>query len=181
MAHLVSKGVKAVDSPDPKEQKHMNADSQQNRRERISQAAIRSAIVGPLVSQIAVGFLARLQNFFCPINFLPIYAVSFALLAPGFFMIGWAGADMALRIEAKETPRWMLWLALAAGGALAGVVYFEALAFLIRMLFTDYGILLNMPGLRPAISAPAALAANWSLLFRPREPQRLSLRQLDTS
>jgi hypothetical protein len=75
----------------------------------------------------------------------------------------------------------MLWLALAAGGALAGVVYFEALAFLIRMLFTDYGALLNMPGLKPAISATAALAANWSLLFRPREPQRLSLRQLDIS
>ena len=40
----------------------MNTSFYENRGERISRAAIRSAIVGPLVSQIAVGFLARLHT-----------------------------------------------------------------------------------------------------------------------
>jgi len=154
----------------------MNITLSENRGERISRAAIQSAIVGPLVAQIAVGFLARLQNFFCPINFLPIYAASFVLLAPGFFLIGRTGANLALRLEARETPRWLMGLAMAVGGALLGIAYFETLAFLIRTFFNDYGALLNMPGLRPAISAAAAMAANWSLLFRPREVQALSLR-----
>lgn len=133
-------------------------------------------MVGPLVAQIAVGFLARLQNFFCPINFLPIYVASFVLLAPGFYMIGRTGANMALRLEAQERASWMVGVVLAAVGALSGIVYFQGLAFLVRLLFSDYRAWLSMPGLGAAISATAAMTANWSLLFRPRDLQALSLR-----
>jgi hypothetical protein len=73
-------------------------------------------------------------------------------------------------------PRWIVFPALAAGGALAGVVYFEALAFVIGTVFADYRFLLAMPGLRIAISAAAALTANWGFVFRPREYHALSLR-----
>jgi hypothetical protein len=154
----------------------MKIQTQENHREPVSRAAIVSAIVGPLVAQIAVGLLARLQDFFCPVNFLPIYAASFFLLAPGYYLIGRIGADLALRLEAGETPRWIVFPALAAGGALAGVVYFEALAFVIGTVFADYRFLLAMPGLRIAISAAAALTANWGFVFRPREYHALSLR-----
>lgn len=39
-----------------------------------------------------------------------------------------------------------------------------------------YKVLLAMPGLRIAISAVAALTANWSFLFRPKALQAFSLR-----
>ena len=154
----------------------MNEHDKERARERIGHAAIMSAIVGPLMAQFAVGALARLQNFFCPLNFLPIYAASFILLAPGFYFVGRMGAILAIRLEDQGTSRWKTWLALATGGGLFGWFYFEGVALLIAWAFKDYAPLLTLPGLGAAISASAAIAANWSILFGKREVEALSLR-----
>ncbi len=154
----------------------MNERDRERTQERIAHAAIMSAIIGPLIAQMAVGALARLQNFFCPLNFLPIYAASFILLAPGFYLIGRAGATIAMRREMQGASRWMTLLALTVGGGLFGWFYFEGLALLITWAFKDYAPLLALPGLRAAISTSAAVAANWSILFGKREVQAFSLR-----
>jgi hypothetical protein len=154
----------------------MNERSRERTRERIAHAAVMSAIVGPMMAQAAVGALARLQNFFCPLNFLPIYAVSFLLLAPGFYLIGRVGAMVATTWEEQATPRWKSFLVLAVGGGLFGLLYFQALALLIAAVFKDYAPLLALPGLSFAISTSAAIAANWSILFGKREVQAFSLR-----
>lgn len=152
----------------------MNERNRERNRERIAHAAIMSAIIGPLMAQATVGALARLQNFFCPLNFLPIYAVSFLLLAPGFYLVGRVGAAVAIRWEAQGTPRWKALLALGVGGGIFGLLYFEALALLIASVFTDYAPLLALPGLSSAISTSAAVTANWSILFGKRDVQALS-------
>ncbi len=139
-------------------------------------AAVMAAIVSPLAMLIAAGLLARLQNFFCPANFLPIYAASFALLAPGFFMIGLAGADAAFKLGDRGLSRLQVLLALAAAGGIVGALYFESLAFAVRWLLADYAPLMAVPGLRFAFSLAAALGTSWSVLFRPDETPALSLR-----
>lgn len=154
----------------------MNQHDQERTRERIAHAAIMSAVIGPLMAQAAVGALARLQDFFCPLNFLPIYAASFILLAPGFYLIGRTGATIAMRREMAGSSRGMTLLALTVGGGLFGWFYFEGLALLITWAFKDYAPLLALPGLRFAISASAMVAANWSMLFGKREVQAFSLR-----
>lgn len=145
-------------------------------RERVAHAAIMSAIIGPLMAQMAVGVLARLQSFFCPLNFLPIYAVSFLLLAPGFYLVGRVGATTAIRWEQQGTSRLKVMLALGVAGGLFGYLYFEGLAALISWIFTDYVPLLTLPGLAAAITVSAAIAANWSILFGKRQVQAFSLR-----
>ena len=154
----------------------MNERDREYTQDRIAHAATMSAVIGPLLAQAAVGALARLQNFFCPLNFLPIYAASFILLAPGFYVIGRAGATIAMRQEAQGASRGMTLLALLVGGGLFGWCYFEALAHLITWAFKDYAPLLALPGLGFAISSSAAVAANWSILFGKRDVQALSLR-----
>ncbi len=154
----------------------MNERDREHTQERIAHAATMSAVIGPLLAQAAVGALARLQNFFCPLNFLPIYAASFILLAPGFYVIGRVGATIAMRQEVQGVSRWMTLLALTVGGGLFGWLYFEGLALLIAWALKDYAPLLALPGLRVAISTSAAVAANWSILFGKRQVQALSLR-----
>jgi hypothetical protein len=135
-----------------------------------------AAIVSPLVAQIAAGFLARLQNFFCPANFMPIYAVSFAVLAPGFFMIGLAGADAAFKLGDRGLSRLQILLVLAVAGGILGALYFESLTFAVRYFFADYAPLLSLPGLRLALCFAAALGSSWSVVFRPDETPALGLR-----
>jgi hypothetical protein len=147
-----------------------------DRRDRTLRTAVLAAIVSPLIAQIAAGLLARLQDFFCPVNFLPIYAASFALLAPGFFMLGLAGSDAAFKFIDRGYSRLQALLVLALGGAIAGALFFESFAFVIRWFFADYAPLMALPGLRFALSMAAALASSWSLVFRPEETPALSLR-----
>ena len=154
----------------------MNQHDRERTQERIARAAVMSAVIGPLMAQAAVGALARLQDFFCPLNFLPIYAASFILLAPGFYLIGRVGATIAMQQEVKGASRWMTLLTLTVGGGLFGWLYFEGVALLITWAFKDYAPLLALPGLGFAISSSAAVAANWSILFGKREVQALSLR-----
>jgi hypothetical protein len=154
----------------------MGTSNRVDRQDRIVRAAVMAAIVSPLVAQIAAGFLARLQDFFCPANFLPIYAASFALLAPGFFLIGLAGADAAFKLSGRGLSRSQILLVLAAGGAVLGALYFESMAFAVRWLLADYSPLLSLPGLQLALSLAAALGSSWSVLFRPDETPALSLR-----
>lgn len=154
----------------------MNATIRDDRQDRILRAAVMAAIVSPLTAQIAAGFLARLQNFFCPANFLPIYAASFALLAPGFFMIGLAGADAAFKLGDRGLSRTQVLLVLVAAGGILGALYFESLAFLVRWLFADYAPLMAVPGLRLALSLAAALGSSWSILFRSDDTLAFSLR-----
>jgi hypothetical protein len=135
-----------------------------------------SAIVGPLVALMLVGFLARMQNFFCPANFLPLYAVSFLLLAPGFFLIGLSGAEAALHLAEREMARWQSFVVLAGTGSILGILYFESLAFVLIRVLPDYSPLFTMPGLRMSLGVAAALAATWNLVVGRSEPQALSLR-----
>lgn len=154
----------------------MYVDAEENRRDSIRRAATLSAIVGPMVALMLVGFLARLQNFFCPANFLPLYAASFVLLAPGFYIIGLSGAESALRLFERGTARWPTFLILAVGGGILGALYFESLAFVLVRALPDYAPLLTLPGLQAALALAAGLAATWIVLFGVREPQALSLR-----
>ena len=147
-----------------------------DRQDRILRAAMMAAIVSPLIAQMAAGLLARLQNLFCPANFLPVYTASFALLAPGFYMIGLAGADAAFRLSDRGWSRLQVLLGLATAGGILGALYFESLAFAIRWLFADYAPLMALPGLRTALSLAGALASSWSVVFRPDETPALSLR-----
>jgi hypothetical protein len=135
-----------------------------------------AAIVSPLVAQIAAGLLARLQDFFCPANFLPIYAASFALLAPGFFLIGLAGADAAYKLGDRGLSRLQVLFVLAAAGGIVGALYFESLSFSVRWLFADYAPLMAVPGLGLALSLAAALGSSWNVVFLPDETPALSLR-----
>ena len=123
-----------------------------------------------------VGFLARLQNFFCPANFLPLYAVSFVLLAPGFILIGLSGAEAALRFGDRGMTRWQSFLALAGVGSILGILYFESLAFVLSRVLPGYAPLFTMPGLRVALAVAGGLSATWNLVVGTREPQILSLR-----
>jgi hypothetical protein len=154
----------------------INDKNRADRQDRIVRAAVMAAIVSPLVAQIAAGLLARLQDFFCPANFLPIYAASFALLAPGFFLIGLAGADATFKLGDRGLSRFQILLVLSAAGVFVGALYFESLAFAVRWLFADYAPLMELPGLRLALSLAGALGASWSILFRPDETPALSLR-----
>jgi hypothetical protein len=154
----------------------MYTDEIENKRDSIRRAATLSAIVGPMVALMLVGFIARLQNFFCPANFMPLYAVSFIVLAPGFYMIGLSGAESALRLSERGTARWPTLLLLAAGGSILGALYFESLAFVLVRALPDYSPLLTLPGLQASLALAAGLAATWIVLFGVREPQALSLR-----
>ncbi len=148
----------------------------EQRRDQIKRAAVMSAIIGPLTAQILVGALARMQNFFCPANFLPIYAVSFTLLAPGFFLIGLAGAETAMRLGERAVTRWQTLALLPVGGAILGAAYFQSLSVVLGWIFPDYSVMLTMPGLGAALAMAAALATTWSVLSRRAELSTLSLR-----
>jgi hypothetical protein len=156
--------------------KTMNEHEREQAREQAIHAGLVSAVVGPLLVQSLVGVVARLQNFFCPLNFLPIYAVSFILLAPGFFFSGWAGATAATRIGARWASPRLTVLALAIGGGLFGLLYLEITIHLIEWFFSDYTPLLALPGLRASFFAVGAVTANWSRLPRRRRVEALSLK-----
>ena len=154
----------------------MVVDTVEERRDSIRRAATMSAIVGPMVALMLVGFLARLQNFFCPANFLPLYAVSFVLLAPGFFLIGLSGAEAALRLGEHGMTWLQSLLILAGAGGVLGVLYFESLTFVLIRVLPGYAPLFDMPGLRLALALAAGLAATWNLVVGRSERQILSLR-----
>jgi hypothetical protein len=129
-----------------------------------------------MVALTIVGFLARMQNFFCPANFLPLYAVSFLLLAPGFFLIGLSGAEAAFQLAERGVARWQSFLVLAGVGSIFGIVYFEILSFILVRVLPDYAPVFTLPGWRVSLGVAAVLAATWNLVVGRNEPQMLSLR-----
>jgi hypothetical protein len=153
----------------------VDRDAAENKKDRIRRAATESAVVGPMVALMLVGFLARLQNFFCPANFLPLYGASFVLLAPTYFLIGLAGAELDQRLVMHGVTRWRSFLTLALGGAVLGALYFESLSFVLVKVLPVYAPLLGLPGVQSALAIAAGLAATWNVLFQSREPQTLGL------
>jgi len=146
----------------------------------VTRAALRSALVGPLVTQVAVGILVRPPEFFDPVYFFSTSLVAVVLLGPGSMLIGAVLAEAGGHLVGRRVSRVTAILVAGLLGIAGGLLHFEILSFVLHSPSVPlaWDELVTLPAVRAALALAGAASAVQAVLtaYWDYVPDRARLR-----